>query len=515
MYTLLNTDENLDHKESLKVDNKKAKHIELRVIKNKKVVKRLFENRFFLYLYISFLFISIFLILITLEFLIKMEKKYMNNNIKELIDFTNNILEQKYKDNNISDKNKNIIKEKETKDINIKNKTEKQPNNKTKEENILERKKEDIYKKEVFSSREEAYRKGKYFLNNNEKGILLQEIPQNISDNPIASAVIPVYNSKNYILRAIRSVQNQNISNIEIILVNDFSTDDTLSLIEEIQKNDTRIKIINNKKNMCILYSRCIGVLAAKGKYIFPLDNDDMFLDEDVFDVVTKIADKGDFDIVEFKAITTFNYKSGIYRNRVVDSAFSGHPLNLVLYQPELGRFQLKPGDTLNSYHIETVFLWAKCIKTEIYKKTINKLGAKKYSKCMYRHEDCLANYILFNTARSYKFIGKYGVNHIERDASASQSFTKVDEDIYNLYLLDAAIDFTLDFVENKKILVHLIVFLLSRNSLKDTLNYSEEIKNLFISCLDRILKMKNISEEHKNIIKDMGKKLSFINYPF
>ena len=154
----------------------------------------------------------------------------MNNNIKELIDFTNNILEQKYKDNNISDKNKNIIKEKETKDINIKNKTEKQPNNKTKEENILERKKEDIYKKEVFSSREEAYRKGKYFLNNNEKGILLHEIPKNISDNPIASAVIPVYNSKNYILRAIRSVQNQNISNIEIILVNDFSTDDTLSL---------------------------------------------------------------------------------------------------------------------------------------------------------------------------------------------------------------------------------------------------------------------------------------------
>ena len=168
MYTLLNTDENLDHKESLKVDNKKAKHIETRVIKNKKVVKRLFENRFFLYLYISFLIISIFLILITLEFLIKMEKKYMNNNIKELIDFTNNILEQKYKDNNISDKNKNIIKEKETKDINIKNKTEKQPNNKTKEENILERKKEDIYKKEVFSSREEAYRKGKYFLNKKE-----------------------------------------------------------------------------------------------------------------------------------------------------------------------------------------------------------------------------------------------------------------------------------------------------------------------------------------------------------
>ena len=375
--------------------------------------------------------------------------------------------------------------------------------------------KEDIYKEEKFSSREESYNKAKKFLENNNKGILMQEIPTKIYDNPIASAVIPVYNSKQYISRAIKSIQNQNTPNIEIVLVNDFSTDDTLSFIEEIQKSDQRIKIIKNKKNMGILYTRCIGVLSAKGKYIFPLDNDDMFLDEDVFDTVTKVAEKGDFDIVEFKAITTFNYKSGIYRNRRVDAAFSGHPLNLVLYQPELGRFQLQPGKTLDTYHIETVFLWAKCIRTDTYQKTINKFGEKKYSRHMLRHEDCLANFILFNMARSYKFIGKYGVNHIERDASASGSFTKVDEDIYNLYLLDAAIDFVIDNIENKKILVNLIYFLLSRNSLKDTLASSKEIKDLFISCLDKILKMKNISNENKNIIRKKGKNLSFIDYPF
>ena len=131
----------------------------------------------------------------------------------------------------------------------------------------------------------------------------------------------------------------------------------------------------------------------------------------------------------------------------------------------------------------------------------------------MLRHEDILANYFLFNTARSYKFIGKYGVNHIERDASASQQVSKVDEDIYNLFLLDVAIDFTLDTIDNKKILVNLIVFLLSRNSLKDTLNVSDEIKQLFLSCLDKILKMNNITNEHKNTIKNMVEKLDFIDY--
>ena len=55
-----------------------------------------------------------------------------------------------------------------------------------------------------------------------------------------------------------------------------------------------------NKKNMGILYSRSIGVLSSKGKYIFSLDNDDMFLDFDVFSTITKIANESNIDIFEF-----------------------------------------------------------------------------------------------------------------------------------------------------------------------------------------------------------------------
>ena len=53
---------------------------------------------------------------------------------------------------------------------------------------------------------------------------------------------------------------------------------------------------------MGVLYSRRIGVLSSKGKYLFTLDNDDLFLNNDIFDFTTKIADEGNFDIVEFKA---------------------------------------------------------------------------------------------------------------------------------------------------------------------------------------------------------------------
>ena len=80
---------------------------------------------------------------------------------------------------------------------------------------------QDVYKIEVFSSREKAFKRAKNFLENNINGTLLRNVSSLPIENPIATAVIPVYNSKNYILKAIRSIQNQNIMNIEIILVND------------------------------------------------------------------------------------------------------------------------------------------------------------------------------------------------------------------------------------------------------------------------------------------------------
>ena len=91
------------------------------------------------------------------------------------------------------------------------------------------------------------------------------------------------------------------MNDLEIILVNDFSSDNTLSIIEEIKKEDSRIKIINNKKNMGTLFSRSIGVLSAKGKYIFHLDSDDMYLDEDIFSTITNIANRKNLILLNLK----------------------------------------------------------------------------------------------------------------------------------------------------------------------------------------------------------------------
>ena len=144
-------------------------------------------------------------------------------------------------------------------------------------------KKLDIYDKKIYKKIQ--IENGKIYLNKCLKEILINPI-LNKAKKPKISVIIPVYNCEKTIISSIRSIQNQNLSEIEILLVNDFSKDNTLKIINDLKKVDSRIIIINNNKNMGTLYSRCIGVLKAKGIYLFSLDNDDMFFDYDVFDYI-------------------------------------------------------------------------------------------------------------------------------------------------------------------------------------------------------------------------------------
>ena len=130
-------------------------------------------------------------------------------------------------------------------------------------------------------------------------------------------------------------------------------------------------------------------------------------------------------------------------------------------------------------------------------------------------HEDVVATCILFNTAKSYKFVTKYGTFHFKRQGSASwREFDDVQVNTYNLYVVDAAIDFTQDTIENKLLLVYMMIYMMNRPRLEKTLN-DKYNRRLFISCLDRILNSDYISDENKQLIRERGKELNYINYDF
>ena len=95
---------------------------------------------------------------------------------------------------------------------------------------------------------------------------------------PTVSIICRTYNQERYIRQTIQSVLNQTISNWELIVINDASTDNTES--EILSFDDERIKYIRNEKNLGPLDGLNIGIAASSGKYITILDGDDLFCSE-------------------------------------------------------------------------------------------------------------------------------------------------------------------------------------------------------------------------------------------
>lgn len=92
---------------------------------------------------------------------------------------------------------------------------------------------------------------------------------------PLISVVIPTYNRANTILQSVNSVLNQTYKNIELIVVDDCSTDDTLSKLNQI--NDSRLKIICHEKNKGQNAARNTGIKSCSGEYIAHHDSDDVW----------------------------------------------------------------------------------------------------------------------------------------------------------------------------------------------------------------------------------------------
>lgn len=130
------------------------------------------------------------------------------------------------------------------------------------------------------------------------------------------SIILPAFNSGKRIKRAINSVMKQTYSNWELIIINDASTDNTLSYISEIE--DERIIIINNKKNLGLADSRNKGLRIIKGEYITFLDADD-WIDKDILkkSISTLKNEKSDAVVYDIQSV---------YNNHVTITKCKPHP---------------------------------------------------------------------------------------------------------------------------------------------------------------------------------------------
>lgn len=113
------------------------------------------------------------------------------------------------------------------------------------------------------------------------------------------SVIIPVYNTEKYLVKCLVSVLNQSLREIEIICINDCSTDNSDEIINKFQKQDSRIIYKKNNNNKGLSISRNIGIECARGKYIFFLDSDD-YIKENTLEELYYKAYEYNLDILYF-----------------------------------------------------------------------------------------------------------------------------------------------------------------------------------------------------------------------
>lgn len=169
----------------------------------------------------------------------------------------------------------------------------------------------------------------------------------------LLSVIIPIYNVEKYLARCLDSVINQSYSNLEIILINDGTPDNSVEIAEFYAQKDQRISIYH-QKNAGLSEARNTGMRYATGEYIAFLDSDD-WLEPDAYEHLVAILEENDADIAVGRTIRTVEKK---------DHEFV-KPMIAVLNQKEYIRKYFKIGSQTIEYYV-----WNKLYKREIIEGT-------------------------------------------------------------------------------------------------------------------------------------------------
>ena len=116
-----------------------------------------------------------------------------------------------------------------------------------------------------------------------------------INDTELISVIVPVYKAEKHLEKCVESIINQTYTNLEIILVNDGSPDNSGKLCDELIKKDSRIKVIH-KENGGPSSARNLGIKNASGKYVAFIDSDD-YIKFDMYEILYKKLKGNDADL--------------------------------------------------------------------------------------------------------------------------------------------------------------------------------------------------------------------------
>lgn len=214
------------------------------------------------------------------------------------------------------------------------------------------------------------------------------------------SIIIPLYNAERYLKVVLNSLLKQTYSNLEYILINDGSTDNTYKILQEYYQQDAKIKLITFKENKGVSYARNAGLRLATGKYLFFFDSDD-FLDDNAIKEMVQVALKENADLVELKMLYWFKHKKNI----------------LYFVAPELQeRFYLNRMQIKGSAVYTSSYVTGKLYKREL-------IGELIFDETIPCYEDVIFTNEIIKRVKNYVFLKHLNYHYLQRSDSLINNF--------------------------------------------------------------------------------------------
>ena len=336
--------------------------------------------------------------------------------------------------------------------------------------------------------------------------------PKNKIEFPFLSVCICSHNSMEYIEKAILSILNQSFQNFEIIIIDDYSTDDSYNIFNKYQYLGQRFRIIKHQENFGIYRSRVDAIIYSKGEYILFVDSDDMLLNEYLFEILYSYTFIYHFDIIEYLVLYQAEGKNNLVRpskDYQVLTHIHNYSKNIIS-QPELSNIIFYIPQTNNYSSVICRTLWNKMYKKEIFLNSIKYIGKKFYTNSYLNYgEDTIMNILNFHFAKNYTNINIYGYMYNVRNNSISR-FTKNIKKRYVLnlgiyYYLKLFYKYIKEFNINRQVL-YLEFVLFNKQIFFLKLNDPHFFKKKMKKIFDSIIEDDNASFFFKKYIKNLSK---------
>lgn len=229
------------------------------------------------------------------------------------------------------------------------------------------------------------------------------------------SVIVPAYNAENTLGYCVQSIQRQRLKDIEIIIVNDGSTDNTREICEEIAENDSRVLVIN-KKNEGLGLTRNVGINNSKGEYIGFVDADDK-VDENYFLELysAAVSERGDWSDISVGGCSEWFVKNNTFSTATDSFAgktFSGDQIR-ELYVPTI----IRTDETNAVYNGCSVW---KCIYR---REVIDKYNIRFQSEKKVLSEDVLFNLEFLEKANKLTVCSTVGYYYAQIEGSLSKRY--------------------------------------------------------------------------------------------